>query len=158
VLFNIGENRNGARTWSKHDFANGNVFGDPLTQKTNFTLEYSIMPENLKIYYRWVLYRIIAKRIESSLSPSSWKVLFGKRKHFTWIGVDGVSSFDGPRMLKLIIMTINPSTRVGILDLKSDIQNACLWQFQWNVTDTCDKMMGCYLIIGEINASEFWRC
>ena len=73
------------------------------------------------MYYQLVRSQMIAKIIERSLYPASWKVLFGKRKYFTWIGADSVSSFDGPTMLQLMVMTINPSNCDGILDLKSDI-------------------------------------
>ena len=72
-----------ARTWFKHDFANGDAFGDLLTQKTNFAPEDSTTLEDFKTCYRQVRSRITAKIIEISLSPTLWKVLFGKRKHFT---------------------------------------------------------------------------
>ena len=78
------------------------------------------------MYYQQVRSWIITKRIESSLSPASWKVLFGKIKHFNWIGVDSVSLYDGPVILQLIVMTTNSSTRVGISNLKSIIWNAHL--------------------------------
>ena len=48
-------------------------------------------------------------------------------------------------------MKFNPSTRVGISDLKPDIQNARLVQFQWNVVDLCDKMTGHYVLIVKLN-------
>ena len=83
--------------------------------------------------FRRVWSRMIAKHVESSLTSASWKVLFGKRQHFNWMGTNGVASYDGPTMLQLIISTINPSTRVGISDLKTSIRNAKLVQVQWDV-------------------------
>ena len=62
--------------------------------------------------------------------------------------------FDIPTMLQLIGMIINPSTCGGILDLKLDIQNARLGKLSWNVTDMCDKMMGYYLLIGELHRNH----
>ena len=94
---------------------------------------------------------MIAKRIEASLTSVSWKVLFGKRKHFTWVGTNGVASYNGPTMLQLIISTINPSTRVGISDLKSSIRAVRLVQVQWDVVTLCDKMTADYLLIEKLN-------
>ena len=57
-------------------------------------------------------------------------------------------SYDGTKMLQLIVMSINPSIRVCISDLKSDIQNSLLVQ---NIVDLCNKMTGYYLLIVKSN-------
>ena len=103
------------------------------------------------MFFRRVWSKMIAKRIDSSLSSASWKVLFGKCKNFTWTGSNGDASYDGPMMLQIIISTVNPSTRVGISDLKVSIRTARLVQVQWNVVVLCDKMTADYLLITQLN-------
>ena len=136
-----------ARTWLNLDHNNSDPY--TFTQKAGF--DPANVPKDKIMFFRQVRSKMIAKRIEASLTSVSWKVLFGKRKHFTWVGTNGVASYDGPTMLQLIISTINPSTRVGISDLKSSIRTARLVQVQWDVVALCDKMTADYLLIGELN-------
>ena len=51
----------------------------------------------------------------------------------------------------LHMMVLRPSIYVGVSDLKAEIQNARLVQFQWNIGDLCDNMTGSYLSIDELN-------
>ena len=53
-------------------------------------------PGDLKTFYRYVRSKIIAKRVETSLTITSWKILFSKREHFTCVNSDGTASNDGP--------------------------------------------------------------
>ena len=92
---------------------------------------------------------MIAKRIQNSLTATSWTTLFNKRRHYTWTDANGNVSYDGPTMLFLIVSSINPSTRVGVSDLKSNLRSAKLVNFQHNVTDLTDKMLADYQLIME---------
>jgi len=139
-----------ARTWFKQDHKNG----DPYTHTLKAAFDPATDSDDKIMFFRQVRSKMIAKRIESSLSSASWKVLFGKRKHFTWMGSNGIASYDGPTMLQIIISTVNPSTRVGISDLKVSIRTARLVQVQWDVVALCDKMTADYLLITELNGKH----
>ena len=67
---------------------------------------------------------------------------------------NGIASYDGPTMLQLVISTVNPSTRVGISDLKVSIWTSRLVQVQWDVVTLCDKMTADYLLIIELNGKH----
>ena len=66
------------RTWLKHNHKNSDIF--TLTPKDSFTPLDTSKPKDFVMVYRQFCSRIIAKRIKSNLSPTSWKVLFGKLK------------------------------------------------------------------------------
>ena len=97
---------------------------------------------------------MIAKRIPNSRASASWKVLFSKRKHFSWQSTQGTVSYDGTTMLYLIISAVKPSTRVGVSDLRVNTRQACLVQFQFNVPDLCDKIMSDYKPILDRNKTH----
>ena len=106
---------------------------------------------DLMMFYRRSRSRMIAKRLQNSLTATSWTTLFSKRKHFTWKATNGSVSYDGPTMLFIIVSGINPSTRVGVSDLKANLRKSNLVSFQFNVTDMTDKMMADYQLILEKN-------
>ena len=62
---------------------------------------------------------------------------------------DGTASYGGPTMLQIIISSVNPSTYIGVIDLKSTIGSTKLVQFQYNVADMCVNIMADYEIISE---------
>ena len=144
--------KNAMRTFFSPTFA----ISDPLPDKLESS---AIDPaqgnaEHLDMFYRRTRTRMIAKRIQNSLTSTSWSTLFSKRKHYAWKGADGTVSYDGTTMLFLIVSGINPSTRVGVSDLKSNLRSARLVQFQYNVTDLTDKMMTDYELILEKKGSH----
>ena len=67
------------RTWKNLDHKNS----DPYT----FTQKASFDPANVAkdktMLFQQVRSKMITKRIEASVTSVSWKVLFGKRNHFT---------------------------------------------------------------------------
>ena len=140
-----------ARTRFKHDHKNG----DPYTHTLKVAFDPATDLDDKLMFFGRVRSKMIDKRIESSLSSASWNVLFGKRKYFTWMGSNGVASYDGPTMFQLIIFTVNPSTRVGISDLKVSIRTARLVQVQWGVVALWDKMTVDYLLITELNGRHY---
>ena len=81
---------------------------------------------HLSMFYRRSRSRMIAKRLQNSLTATSWTTLFSKRKHFTWTAANGTVSYDGPTMLFIIVSGINPSTQVGVSDLKTNLRQAKL--------------------------------
>ena len=65
---------------------------------------------------------MIEKWIEELLDEASTKVFFNKNKYFTWTNAaTGIDELDGSTMLQLVVQSINPTTRVGVSDLKREI-------------------------------------
>ena len=133
-----------AKTFNNFGFALGNDLPDPMVQTV---LDPANNGDHLRMFYRQSRSRMIAKRIQNSLTSASWKVLFSKRKHYSWRAPNGTVSYDGPTMLYLIVSSVNPSTRVGVSDLKTNLRQARLVQFKYIVPDLCDKMMADYQMI-----------
>jgi hypothetical protein len=98
---------------------------------------------------------MIAKRIENSIAPSSWKTLMLRKKDFTWINTTtGEVHFDGATLLFILFLTINPSTRVGVSGLKQLISKATLAAFGHNVIDMLNDMASNYARILELGGSH----
>lgn len=97
-----------------------------------------------KLYFLQVRSRMIAKRIEGSITPASWNSLLQKSKDFAWMRSNGNIEYDGPTMLKIIIATINPTTRVGVSDVTLEIQNARLNKYNFDVKLLLDDMNNNY--------------
>ena len=104
-------------------------------------------PVHKEIFFLRVRSRMIAKRIQGSITPESWKVLLQQKDHFSWLNEHGNYDHDGPTMLKLLISVVNPNTRVGVRDLRSEIRNATLAKFGHNVKSMLESMNGNYLQI-----------
>ena len=83
---------------------------------------------------------IIAKRIEASLDHQSLKSLMLEKRQFQWRDVTGTTNNDGPTMLYLILSKINPSVRVGISTLKTNLASATLPKFRHDVAELLDYM------------------
>ena len=137
-----------AITWNDHKATATTPFPTAMTQ---FTINPgdSSKPEDKVTFFRRVRSKMIAKRIENSITAASWKTLFSKRKHFTWTSAAGNAGYDGPTMLHILVASVNPSTRVGVSDLKSIIRSTKLVQFQYNVVDMCDSIISNYEMIIE---------
>ena len=135
-------------TWNDENATATTPFPTDMTQIAIDPAD-SAKPQDRITFYRRVRSKMIAKRIENSLTPASWKTLFSKRKHFTWTSTAGNAGYDGPTMLHILIAGVNPSTRVGVSDLKSIIRSTKLVQFQYNVVEMCDSIMTNYELIGE---------
>ena len=111
-------------------WGNLNNFNDPLP--ANFMVR-EIDPATYAAqrphFYRRTRATMIAKRIEASLDKASKKSLFLDKAKFQWIDVNGTINNDGPTMLWLIMSKINPSVRVGVSTLKSNLMTATLPKF-----------------------------
>ena len=97
--------------------------------------------DHLAMFFCRARSRIITKRIQNSSTATSWASLFSKRKHFYWTSATGTISYDGH--------IINPSTYVGVSDLKMNLQESRLVRFQFNVTGLTDKILADYELILE---------
>ena len=125
-------------TWSDKTATRATaVFPALLTVET---LDPELNLADQDIFYRRTRSKMIAARIENSLTTASLKTLFSKKKHFQWKDQFGNLSNDGPVMLQLLIESVNPSTRVGVSDLKQQIRSIKLVTFQYNVVTMTDKL------------------
>ena len=106
-------------------------------------------PEDIIMIYCCVCAKMIAKRIENSMTMSSWKTLFSKRKTFTRMDTNGTASYDGPTMLQILVSGVNPLTRLGVSDLKTLICLTKFVHYQYNFVDMCDSIMSNYELIKE---------
>ena len=132
------------RIWGNHEATLESPF--PYLRDVQ-RLNPSINPAHKKIFFLRVRSRMIAKRIQGSITTESWKVLLQQKEHFSWLNSRGNFDYDGPTMLKLLISVVNPNTRVGVRDLRTEIRNATLAKFGHNVKNMLESMNGHYLQI-----------
>ena len=93
---------------------------------------------------------MIAKRILGSISTSSKKTLFTKKKDFAWMdNVTGKYNYDGPTILHILMSSVNPNTRVGFTGLKEKIRAAKMGAFNHNVKDLLTDIGSNYNMIVE---------
>ena len=85
-------------TWNDITATATSPFPTPMTQ-VNIDPVDGRKCQDKVTFFRCVRSKMIAKRIENSLTDASWKTLFSKRKHFTWTNVAGNAGYDGPAML-----------------------------------------------------------
>lgn len=121
---------------------------DPLP---NTFLVQNIDPVNnmdhRKIFYLRVRSKMIAKRLQHSIDAASWETLIQHQHEFAWRNAKGNLDYDGPTMLKLMLSVINPSTRVGVKELRRKLRTTRLSQFRHNVQDMLENMNGNYVKI-----------
>jgi len=86
-------------------------------------------PTHLPALFRRVRSRMIAKRIIGHLITEDFEILKNQSAKYTWFN-DDKEEMDGPTMLWLIIQVCNPSTRVGVSVLKTDLRKATSAKFE----------------------------
>ena len=106
-------------------------------------------------FYHRVRSEMISKRIENSISESSRKNLMLKKAAFTWKNTtSGTIHHDGPTMLYMLLSLVNPTTRVGVSELKKLIMRATLPKFDHNVINMLDDMASNYNRILELGSTH----
>ena len=127
-------------TWNDQSATVTSEFPATMGQ-INIAPENTTESDDLKTFYRRVRSNMVAKRIENSIKTYFWKNQFSNRKYLgTWVNLDDTASYDGPTILQILISNTNPSTRVGVRDLKTSIRTTKLNKLQYNVVDACDKL------------------
>ncbi len=102
------------------------------------------------IFYERTRSTMIAKRILGSISTSSKKTLFTKKKDFAWMDdATGEYNYDGPTILHILMSSVNPNTRVGVTGLKEKIRTAKMGAFNHNVKDLLTDIASNYNMIVE---------
>jgi hypothetical protein len=95
-------------------------FADPIPNDRVLTpIDPANVPTDLQIFYRRVHSKMIAKRLLAYLKPPDLEHLETGVVDHTWINnLD--EETDGPTILRHLLSRANPSTRVGVADLKSN--------------------------------------
>ena len=83
---------------------------------------------------------MIAKRIKASLDKNSLKSLTIHKAKYQWTETNGIINNNGQTMLYLLLTKINPSVRVRISTLKTNLVTATLPKFNHNVDQLFDFM------------------
>ena len=99
------------------------------------------------IFFLRVRSKMIAKRLQNSIDAASWKSLLQKQDDFAWLNQKGNYDYDGPTMLKILLSTVNPATRVGVKELRKTIRDARLPRYKHDVKAMLDDMQNNYLQI-----------
>ena len=132
-------------TWVNHALADDNpVPGEQLVSG----LDPANDQNHRNAFYRRVKSRMIAKRILGHMKPADYKILKNKEEKYKWSG-NGKVEYDGPTILWLLLQSCNPSTRVGVSELKTDLREATSAKFKHNVKDLTDYMSSKYREIRE---------
>ena len=87
-----------------------------------------------------VCLEITAKGTQDHISKASFQYLILEKTYFEWAGANGDQNWDGLVMLWLIFKKINPTTQVGISNLKVAIEKATLQKISNNVVAMLDRM------------------
>jgi len=87
---------------------------------------------------------MIAKRIIAHLKTADLEILKNQASKYTWANTNKEEMGDGPTMLWLLLQSCNPSTRVGISELRTDLRNASSSKFQHNVKKLTTYMSSKY--------------
>ena len=142
--------RQAYKTWGNHSAA----FADQVPD--NFDMEDIDPAQNNNHrapFFRRVRSRMIAKRIVGYLNTSDYEVLKNKAHLLTWSRA-GQEEMDGPTILWILFQISNPSTRVGVAELKENLRSATSAKFQHNVKDLTDYMSKNYRDIIDKNQTH----
>ena len=104
--------------------------------------------EHRPAFFRRVRSRMIVKRIIGRLKTADLEILKEQATKYTWSN-DDKEEMDGSTMLWLLLQVCNPSTRVGLSELKTDLSNASSSKFQHDVKKLTDYMTSKYRKIEE---------
>lgn len=130
------------------------LYGDALVDnQTAFEIDPAAdAVTDLPIFHSRVRINMIGLRIIGSLTTKGFDSLNINKSQYIWTDAQGQSYYDGCVILFLILQHCNPSTRVGVSDLKQTIRACTLPKFNHNVTEMTNKMIECR---NEIQARKF---
>ena len=108
-----------------------------------FNIDPANVPGDHQIFHARVRINMIGLRIIGSLTTKGFDTLNLNKSLYTWVDANGQVYYDGCVILYLILQHCNPSTRVGVSDLKQTIRQCTVSKFNHNVINMTDKMMEC---------------
>ena len=106
------------------------------------------------LFFKRVKSEMISKYLEGCLSKSALKQLSLRKDEYTWTDSSRENIVDGPTMLKVVVDTVNPSTRVGVGNLMEEIEQATMAKYDENIDELLKHMQEMYNQI--LNAGEMY--
>ena len=134
--------REAARCWGGYDTKITPL--PPLPSKKVVKILDYTKDEDKALFYEQIRRTMVAKTIFGMLKPSAYQTIMLKKDEFSWTTVDGIIKYDGPTILKLIFLEINPSTKISLQDYKSVISKASLDGYRNNVSEMLNSMQKAY--------------
>ena len=116
----------------------------PTSSLKMFDIDPANDTDDKDTFYLRVRANMIGLRILASLDKTSVKSLKMKEELYLWENNNGEKFYDGPTMLQICIEKVNPSTRVGVSQLKESLRSIKAATFGHNVRDLTDKMDSTY--------------
>jgi len=119
------------------------VYDDPMPEEFNITPLPNIAGDEgqRRQFFLCMRSRMIASRLEGIISSESLKSLMLRKRDFTWADqTDGHPIFNGPTMLKILVQSINSTTRVGVSDYKERISSARMNKYNHDLINMLDDM------------------
>ena len=97
---------------------------------------------------------MIGSRIYKSLDEDSKKYLHTKSDMWIWKSHEGEDYYDGVTMLQILVTKVNPSTRVGVSDLKEKLRRVKLSNHSDDVHEMLEYMQDNYSKILQAGGSH----
>ena len=118
-------------------------YGDPLGELdpiliqpwTANVLDPATNDAHKAIFYDQANGNVVVELIKNTLTPGGWDDLMLQDAKFSFQGVDGVKSYNGPTMLKVILEEIDPTASVNIEMHRQTIKGSKLHQYKNNVVE-----------------------
>ena len=90
---------------------------------------------------------MIAKAMEGSITKAYLKKLRLRQGGYAWAEAGGLIRNYGPTIIDLLLKIIKPATRIGVSNLKDEIEKATLAKFGNNEKDLLDYISSNFSII-----------
>lgn len=87
------------------------------------------------IFYDRVNGNVVVELIKNTLTPGGWDDLMLQEAKFSFQGANGIKSYDGPTMLKVILEEIDPTASVNIEMHRQAIEGSKLHAYKNNVVE-----------------------
>ena len=134
------------KTWGNKDA----TFADNVPDtKTVETLSPETDATHRPHFYRRVKSKMIALRVKGYMTAADWENLRNDKDLFTWNKTGSGHEMDGPTIIWKLLQTCNPSTRVGVENLKDNIRNVTSAKFNHDVQKLTDYLKKNYREIRE---------
>ena len=117
----------------------GNPIGDtdpiPPQPWRSRTLDPANVAADKATFYDRVNANVVVEIVKNTLTPGGWDDLMLQEDKFLFISAEGVKSFDGPSLLKVVLEEIDPTSSVNIEMHRQSIEGAKLHVYKGNVVE-----------------------
>ena len=111
--------------------------GDPIPPQpwTSVTLDPATVDTDKAKFYDRVNANVVVEIVKNTLTPGGWDDLMLQEDKFAFLSAEGVKSFDGPSLLKVLLEEIDPTSSVNIEMHRQAIEGAKLHTYKGNVVE-----------------------